>query len=93
MKKLIFIAFMLVLSISVMAQRSGSTTGMGGASLKTLSLTAADTTAQGATTYWTFNVNIPESYYFCFAAAIDRLEEEVCVRLCHYVGNGDGLDD
>ena len=73
MKKLLILSFLFCLSFSLMAQRSGSTTSIYPSTLKTLTLTAADTTVQGGTTYWTFNVNVPESYYFCFAAAIDTV--------------------
>lgn len=92
MKKILILSFLLALSAGLMAQRSGSTTAIGTGTLKTLSLTAADTTTQGGTTYWTFLVNRPDSYYFCFAAAIDTVTHSTNRISCTIWGSMDNTN-
>lgn len=73
MKKILILSLLLALTVSLTAQRSGSTTSLGVSTMKTLTLTAVDSITQGATAYWTFTVDPAKSYYFCFAAAIDTI--------------------
>jgi hypothetical protein len=72
MKKLFVLFALLAFSVSVMAQRAGSTTVLQSQeNTKVLTMTAADTVTQHATVYWTFNVNKPKLYYFAFSLAFD----------------------
>jgi hypothetical protein len=92
MKKIFILSFLLCLSVSLMAQRASSTTAIGAGTLKTLTLTAADTITQGGTAYWTFNVNQPDSYYFCFAAAIDTVTHATNRLSCTIWGSMDNTN-
>ena len=49
MKKILMLSFLMALSLSVFAQRSGSTTGLNDASLKVLTMLPVDSLPQATT--------------------------------------------
>jgi hypothetical protein len=70
MKKLITLLFLVALTLSVSAQRSGSTTAFAQAEYyKNLTMIAADTVE--STSYWIFALNKPKVQYFSFAVKCD----------------------
>lgn len=74
MKKLFILAVLVVFTLSLSAQRSGSTTTLlPNETYKTLTMTAADTLTSGTTKYWVFAINKPKSQYFSFAVQIDTV--------------------
>lgn len=73
MKKLFILIALFTFTLSVMGQRASSTTSVGATGLKNLVMTAADTITQGATAYWTFDVNRQRAYYYAVAVAIDSV--------------------
>ena len=73
MKKLLFFLAFVAFTLSVSAQRSGSTTVVGNTGLKNLTMTAADTVTQAGTVYWVFDVNRQKSYLYAVSIAIDTV--------------------
>ena len=70
MKKLITLLFLVAISLSAMAQRSGSTTTfLPNETYKNLTMTAADTVE--TTSYWIFALNKPKVQYWSFAVGVD----------------------
>ena len=78
MKKLITLLFLVAFTLSVSAQRSGSTTALAQtAYYKTLTMTAADSV--DGTSYWIFALNKPGVQYFSFAVRADTAtKSEAC---------------
>jgi len=72
MKKFITLIFLLTLSVSLIAQRSASTTGVPWTTgFKALTMLPVDSVTQGGTAYWVFDVGYPQkSYFYCFSVAL-----------------------
>jgi len=92
MKKILILSFLMALSLSVMAQRSGSTTGLNDASLKVLTMLPVDSLPQATTKYWIFNVNRPKTYYFCVSVAIDTVTHTSNHTWVDVLGSMDGTN-
>lgn len=74
MKKLITLLFLVAFTLSVSAQRSGSTTPIPwNVSTKVLTMLPVDTITQHATAYWTFNVDRAKTQYFAVSIALDTI--------------------
>ena len=73
MKKLITLLFLVALTVTVTAQRSGSTTSVPANIIgtKSLTMTAADTISKNANTYWIFDINRPAPALFAFVVKLD----------------------
>lgn len=74
MKKLIVLLALVAFTLSVEAQRSGSTTVVGQTGLKNLTMTAVDTVTHSGTVYWIFDVNRQKAYLYAFSVAIDTVK-------------------
>ena len=75
MKKLIILLVLVAFTLSVSAQRASSTTALGTASLKTLTLLPVDTITQHSTAYWNFDVNRSKLYYFALSVKLDTMNK------------------
>jgi hypothetical protein len=71
MKKLFILLVLVAFTLSVSAQRASSTTTVGATGLKNLVMLPVDTITQGATAYWTFDVNRQRAYYYAVGIALD----------------------
>lgn len=70
MKKLITLLFLVAITLSVSAQRSGSTTTLLPAqTYKSLTMLPVDSVF--STQYWIFALNKPKTQYWSFAVAVD----------------------
>lgn len=64
----------LLIVVTMQAQRSASTTTfLPNETIKTLTLTAADSVTQGGTSYWKFAINKPKLQYFAFVVEVDTM--------------------
>lgn len=90
MKKLIILSFLFALSVSLMAQRSGSvTTMLPNQVYKTLTMTAADSVY--STQYWDFALNKTKTQYWSFAIRADTAtKSEACHTWFTVWGSVDG---
>lgn len=73
MKKIFVLITLFAFTLGVTAQRASSTTYVGATGLKNLITIAADTITQGATVYWTFDVNRQRAYYYAISIGIDTV--------------------
>jgi hypothetical protein len=79
MRKLITLIFLLSLSVSMMAQRSASTTSVPwNVATKTLVMLPVDSITQHATAYWTFNISRAKTNYFAITVALDTIGAVPC---------------
>ncbi len=92
MKKILILSFLMAFSLSVFAQRSGSTTALNDASIKVLTMTTADSLPQATTKYWTFLINRPKTYYFAVAVAIDTVTHACNHTWVDVLGSMDGTN-
>jgi hypothetical protein len=91
MKKLITLLFLVALTLSVSAQRSGSTTTfLPNETYKTLTMTDADSVR--TTSYWVFAINKPKTQYFSFAVRSDTATKSTASHVWFTVwGSVDGV--
>jgi hypothetical protein len=79
MKKIFILSFLLALSVSLMAQTSGTTyTLPWNVAEKTVTLTSVDSITQHVTAYWVFNINRAKPQYFAVSVALDTIGAVPC---------------
>jgi len=92
MKKIFSLIVLLAFALSVSAQRASSTTPVPITGLKNLTMLPVDSITQGATVYWTFDVNRQKPYYFAFAFAIDTITSSTNRLACTIWGSMNNVD-
>jgi hypothetical protein len=96
MKKLIILLFLLTLSVGLIAQRAGTTTGVpfiNGVGVKALTMTSADTVGYATTVYWNFDFGIQHKLAF-WAVAVKMNPTGVGTPHVHVTvwGSNDGTN-